>query len=606
MGGFSDKMTLPGLEKTERRQYFAEEVLAFLQQKLEDFLPAHRKEHDVLKPNGYKQSVYSLLLCTLAINILSLGLPVMTLQVYDRILPNPGTGTLPVLIMGVCLAVFLEAILRLSRAYVIARAGAAYEHRIACSAMGKVLGADLTRMGSYGIGEHLHRMGSVGKLKDFYNGHTLTVLAELILVPLFLGLIIYIAGWLAMVPISILSAFVVVSFWKGRTLRGALKNREKADDKRFNFLIESLEGVHTLKAFALEKFFERRYEALEEASTKTNYGVTQETAKTFNIAAIFSHLMVASVISVGALFVLKGMLTTGALIATLLLSGRMMQPIQKALGLWARYQDYMLAREHLEELFSTPQRRIMEKESNIEPASDGRLGIYDLSFKHKTDDTPLLVNVNLKIERGDSILISGAHGAGKTTLLNLIAGIYPLSFGEIHVDGENINTYAPEEFVHHVGYIRTSALIFRGTIRENITCFGQTNEAQAKEVAALLNVDKDVAKLPGGFDTFLSGNNTDSIPPGLKQRIAIVRVLATKPRLILFDNADRTLDKEGYAMIYSILARLKGKASMILISDDRNIRGLAQRHYVLEDGELIESGEIYNQGNIRPYQELRL
>ena len=387
-----------------------------------------------LKPDGYRQSVYSLLVCTLAINILSLALPVMTLQVYDRILPNPGTGTLSILIAGVCLAVVLEAVLRLSRSYVIGRAGAAYEHRMACIAMGKVLNADLSQMGSYGIGEHLHRMGSVGKLKDFYNGYAVTIIAELIFVPIFFALIFYIANVLTIVPAAILLVFIFVSLWRGYCLRHALKDREKADDSRFNFLIESLEGVHTLKAFALEKFFERRYEGLEEESCLENYNVTQETSKTFNIGAIFSHLMVASVISFGAWLVLNGQLTTGALIATLLLSGRIMQPIQKALGLWARYQDFTLARNHIRDLFLTPQKIVLDREDIVEHLPDGRLSLYNVCYTHVNEDEPILKNVNLQLKRGEVILISGGHGSGKTTLLSLIAGIYPPSSGEIQID----------------------------------------------------------------------------------------------------------------------------------------------------------------------------
>lgn len=566
----------------------------------------HKCRDDILKPDGYRQSVYALLLCTLAINLLSLALPVMTLQVYDRILPNPGTGTLPVLVTGVCVAIFLEVLLRLSRSYVIGRAGAAYEHRMACRAMEKILGADLTKMGSYGIGGHLHRMSAVGKLRDFYNGYALVVLAELAFVPLFFALIIYIGRWLAVVPAAILCLFILVSLWKGYRIRCALKDREDADDKRFDFLIESLEGVHTIKAFALEKFFERRYEALEEQSTAENYTVTQETAGTFNIGAIFSHIMVAAVISAGAWFVLAHMLTTGGLIAVLLLSGRMMQPIQKALVLWARYQDYALARKNAEELFTTPQQIVKARNTDGVPMPDGRLRMENVSFRYQDDDTPILRQVDLDIKRGDTVLVSGEHGAGKTTLLNVIAGIYPVEQGDMRVDGQHVGSYMPEALVYHVGYIRSLPLIFRGTIRDNITCFGQTNERQAREVAALLDVDRDVAKLPGGFDTFLSGNNTDSIPPGLKQRIAIVRVLATKPRLILFDNADRSLDKDGYAMIYSLLARLRGKASLVLISDDKNICGLADRHYVLENGALVKAEHAVSRGNVRPYRELRL
>lgn len=569
-------------------------------------LTLREDKEDMLRPKGYRLSLYSLALSTITINLLSLALPVMTLQVYDRILPNPGTGTLPVLITGVCLAVVLEGLLRICRAYMIGRASAAYEHRMACLAMQRVLNADFSKMGRYGVGEHLHRMGAVAKLKDFYNGFSVTVYLELALLPLFFGLIAYIGGVLVLVPAVILTVFTAVSLVKGFRLRQALQEREQSDDKRFNFLIEALEGVHTVKSFALERFFERRYEALEEHSTAANYKVTQNNANIFNISAVFSHAMVASVVSFGAMLVLMGGLTTGGLIACLLLSGRIMQPIQKLLVLWARYQDYKLARTHLETLMRSPQHVVKERDSSGDVAPDGRLQLDGVRFRYSSDDEDTIGGVDLDLRRGEVVLVSGEHGSGKTTLLKLIAGIYPSSSGEILVDGEDIGTYKAEDLVRHVGYIRAQPMIFRGTIRDNITCFGQTSEKQAREVAALLDVDKDVAKLPSGFDTFLSGNSTDVIPPGLKQRIAIVRVLATKPRIILFDNADRSLDKDGYAMIYSLLARLRGKASMILVSDDKNIRSLANRHYVLRDGVLGQEEDAQSKGNVTAYKELRL
>lgn len=568
------------------------------------FAGIYNSQTDILNPDGFRQNVLALLLATLSINILSLALPVMTLQVYDRVLPNPGTGTLSVLVIGVCVAIILEAALRLARSYVIGRTGSAYEHRMACIAMGRILNADLSRIGSYGIGEHLHRMASVSKLKDFYNGYALTVISELLFVFLFLGLIIYIGQELAFVPALILSGFIFISLWRGHCLRRALRAREDVDDKRFNFLIETLEGVHTLKAFALEKFFERRYEALEENSSFENYKVTQETAGTFNTGAIFSHLMVISVISVGAWFVLEGMLTTGGLIATLLLAGRMMQPVQKALTLWARYQDYVLARERMEDLFATPQREVQPRASQNLILPNGVAEISHLSFKHHGQENFLLRDINLKINRGDVLLVSGSHGAGKTSLLNLLAGIYPPTEGQITIDGENINSYSSEDLVNHVGYIRSLPLIFRGTIRDNVTCFGNVAEDSAKDIVSLLGVYDDVAKLPGGFDTFLNGNSTDNIPLGLKQRIAMARVLALKPRLILFDNADRSLDKDGYAAIYSLLAKVKGRASMVLVSDDRNLCALANRHYVLKDGRLLEDEVKGQTSNVSLYKEL--
>lgn len=565
--------------------------------------PDHAKN---LKPEGFRIGIRTLLLATLAINILSLALPVTTLQVYDRILPSPGSGTLPVLISGVCLAVVLEAVLRLARAYVMGRAGAAYEHRMSCAAMNHLLHSDLSRLGRCGIGEHLHRMSAIGKLKDFHSGYAHMTLFELSFVPLFLCLAAYIAGPLATVPAVILMIFTLVSFARGQQLRAALKEREQADDRRYDFLIESLEGMHTLKSFALENTFTRRHEILQESSTLGNFHVTEATANTFNDSAVFSHLMVAAVITAGALFVLSGQISTGALIATVLLSGRMMQPIQRALALWARYQDFTLAKEKVITLFETPL-HMPAASNDPEPEKLGEIAIRSLSFQDEGGGAWLLKNISLHLEPGECALIQSTQSESKTALLEIISGLYPATTGEMIIDGRNVLRYRPDQLTRHIGLIRTEGTIFRGTIRDNMTCFGRVEEAKARELAALLQIDREIAKLPSGFDTFLSGSPSDSIPPGLKQRIAMVRVLAPKPRIIIFDNADRGLDRQGYNAVFKLLARLKGKATLILLSGDCNIRSLADRFFILENGTLEEMEEVGNKNaaHLQIYRELQ-
>lgn len=560
-----------------------------------------------LKPSGFRASVKSLLVCTFAINVLSLALPVMTLQVYDRILPNPGTGTLPILISAVCLAIILEVILRLCRFYVLSRSGTTYEHLMSCRCMKTILNADISKMDAYGTGEYLNKIASVGKLKDFYNGHSFTVYSELAFLPLFFVLIYFIGGAMVFIPAVVLVLFVISSLYRGYELRDALHEREEADNTRFDFLVETLEGVHTVKAFALENFFNRRYEALEEESSVKNYNLTRKTSLIFNTGAIFSHIMVAAVISFGAWAVLDNVMTSGGLIAILLLSGRMMQPVQKALGLWTRYQDFVLAKENVKSILQTPQQKpAVISEENIARLNEGFASVENISFQYVASSRKILNDVSLEIKKGDCILLSGGYSSGKSTLLKIMAGILEPQEGEISIDGYSIKSFRPSDLIQHIGYISTSPIIFRGTIRENITCFGQINDKQAQEVAALLHVDKDIVKLPSGFDTFLHGNNTDNITSGLKQRIAITRVLAQKPKIILFDNADRSLDKEGYKNVYSLLARLKGKASMVLVSEDKNICQLAEKHYFLESSVLRETANIQSYISAKPFQELRI
>lgn len=568
------------------------------------FFESDRGE-DRLRPPGYKIGTGDLLLSSLTINILSLALPTMTLQIYDRILPNPGSGTLPVLVTGVCLAVMLETIMRLGRAYTMGWSGAAYEHRLSCEAMNHILRSDLSVPTSYGIGEHMNRLASISGLKDFYNGYSLTTMFELLFLPLFLGLIIYIAGPLAFVPVTVLMIFTVVSYIQGKKLRSWLQKRDETDDQRYNFLIESLEGVHSLKSFGLENIFARRYEALEEKSTVANFRVTECSARTFDTAAVFSHLMVTGVIGLGAVLVLHGTISTGALIATVLLSGRIMQPVQRALGLWAKYQDYALSREKVESIFEIPLHPAIPDEE-ASPEREGTLSISNVSFRRGENDPWLVQDARLSLAFGDCISVSADQTNSLSSLLDMIAGIYAPNYGDIMIDGQNILRYPSKALINHVGYIQSEGVIFRGTIRDNLTCFGQIAEDKVQEMAALFQVDRDIAGLPAGFDTFLHGNATDTIPPGLKQRISMVRVLAPKPRIILFDNADRSLDRDGYNLVYNLLTRLIGKATLIISSDDRNLTSHASRFYKIEKGRLNQTFQNEDNRKNLQYKELRV
>lgn len=561
--------------------------------------------HDPLYPDGFRIGVGGLLLSSLTINILSLALPTMTLQIYDRILPNPGSGTLPVLITGVCLAIILEAAMRLSRAYVMASAGASFEHGLSCRSINHILNADLSQPSSHSIGENLNRLACIGRLKDFYNGYSLTTYFELMFVPLFLGLIIYIAGPLALMPTTILMCFTIISLAQGKNLRKQLIERDEYDDRRYDFLIESLDGIHTIKSFAVENIFARRYENLEEKSTLANFKVTEESAMTFNVGAVFSSLMIASVIAAGSYFVLQGSITTGALIATILLSGRIMQPVQRGLALWAKYQDYSLSRQKVENIFDI--KLHPSANSNVEnPMREGTLILDGVSFRKGENDPWLLSNVNLEINRGDCIALSSDHTPSLSAFLNLVAGLYAPTAGRIEIDGHNVLQYRPEDLIGHVGYIRQEGVIFRGTIRDNLTCFGQIENERIQEISSLLQLDREIAGLPSGYDTFLSGSNADTIPPGLKQKICMARVLAPKPRLILFDNADRSLDRDGYNQVYNLLSRLKGRATLIISSDDQNLIAHATRSLQIRNASILETKTPLHNATTLTFREMNI
>lgn len=570
------------------------------------WMPSFGKEATQTPTVSFTTRRTSLVAVSFVSNLLSLALPIMTLQIYDRILVSQSENTLHVLMAGVVIAVILESVLRLCRSYVVNWAGAVHEHSLICNSMRHMLGAELSSLERQSVSEQLQRINSISKLREFTSGQALITLIDLPFVFVFLAFIFYLAGWLVVVPVVLLALFALIAWHLGRKLKKDIVKQESADEARMGFIIETLNGIHTLKSMGLENLFQRHYEQLQHGSSLASYQVVKQSNIAANCGALFTQAMMISIIAFGAPMALDGQLTMGTLIACVLLSGRIMSPVQKALGIWTRFQDFQLAKKDVQSTFLLP--TLDRGDGNDFSAKDGRLNINNMSFSYGEHEAILFDDINLSLQRGDSISISGDHSCGKTTLLKLIAGLYQPTSGEILINNSLATGYTARELIKHVGYMAMEGTIFKGTIQENLTAFGEIPAQKVKEIIELLDIQKDIARLPEGFDTKLEGITADPIPPGLKQRIAIARVLASKPRILLFDNADRSLDQHGYNQLYSLLGRLKGKVTMVIVSDDRNILRLAKKEYVLEDGHLVERqfSDTSKQHDVLPYQELRL
>lgn len=569
------------------------------------------KDKPTLRPSGFRVSFGTLGIATLAIALMELVLPITTLQVYDRVLPNASPGTLTILLSMAAVALVADFALRLARAHLIGASGCAFQHSLSRQAIERLLRADTSRMPKRGTGETMNAIASIRSLKDFNNGYGYTTAMELVFIPIVIALIAIIGGYLALAPVLLLIAFCVLSLRNGALLRAATARRNKLDDKRYDFMIDNLGAAHTIKALSLENRLTRSYEAMKHASCIENHSVSLALTNIFDTAALFSSLIIYSTVAIGAAMALNGQLSPGELIACMLLSGRLMQPVQRGLSLYARRQDCLTAKAQVDELLSTPSVRESDTallnygESGDQNLNRGQLKLENISFAFG-DGREVLKDVSLELKAGEMIGLGGPQGAGRTTLLKVIAGIYPPSSGSVLVNGRNPLETAPELLSRQIGLMPSRGVIYRGTILDNMSRFGETPIQDVLYVARLLKVDEDVSQLPGGLETQLEGNGSDPIPPGLKQRIALVRSLATKPRLVLFDNADQTLDRVSYFAVYKLLAQIRQKAAIIIVSDDAYLLGLANRKIELKEGQLFEGEATGDSMKVRRYRELRV
>ncbi|WPX98368.1 HlyB-like type I secretion system ATP-binding protein [Candidatus Megaera polyxenophila] len=552
----------------------------------------------------FRLNKYEVVLSTLAVNLLSLALPIMVLQVYDRIMINRSVGTLTVLAIGVSIAIILEGILRIARAYTTSWAGMMYEYTMAANAMRLYINANPVKLKKEGPGQQIQNLNAFSKLRDFYSGQTLINIVDIPFAFTFLVLISYLTGKLVIVPIALIAIFTIVTWFLGNKLKQSLLNQGGVDDKRYNFIVEALQGIHTIKSLGLEAIFTRRYASLEEECSIHNYRTALISTQGYTFGILFNELMVVAIVSFGAPMVIKGDFTSGALVATVLLAGRLMQPIQKTLFLWTQFQEYRIANNQAEKMFSIEQveRRPID---NKEFKEIGTVKLENVSFGY--GEKMVFKNINLDLKIPDTIGIRGENNAGKATLMRLIAGIVKPTSGRIFVNGIPPSDYQSEEVVKYIGYISANNILFQGTILENLTAFNENMENEALEIAKMFNLDKEIALLPKGYDTKINDGIADIIAPGIKQRIAISRALIHKPKIILFHNADRGLDKEGYNLLIKFLHLINNQTTTIIVTEDHNINLLVDREYLLKDGKLTvinsQDSRIYD---LKPYKELKI
>ena len=214
------------------------------------------------------------LFASLIVNLFSLALPIVILQIYDRILPNEATDTLIVLTVGLVLVLLLDGAFRTARAYVTGWNAARFEHLLGCRAIDRLLSSHIDKLERDPPGVHLDRLGAINTLRDFHGGQAKLLLVDLPFIALFLALIYVIAGWLVLVPLAIFAVLGAASALIGRLLRQALKERSLLDDRRYSFVIEILSGIHTIKLLAMEPLMLRRYERLQESTAASSYAVT--------------------------------------------------------------------------------------------------------------------------------------------------------------------------------------------------------------------------------------------------------------------------------------------------------------------------------------------
>jgi len=527
----------------------------------------------------------TLLVASLALNLFGVALPIFTLQIYDRVIPNAASDTLALLVLLLATILVGEGILRGARNMLTSWAGARFEHAVGCAAIGRLLNADFVSVSRDSAGTQLERLGAVDRLREFYANQGATIFVDLPFALIFAGLIWVIGGSLVWVVAAVFAAFAVAALGVAGFLRSAIAARAQSDDRRISFMIEVLTGVTTVKALTMERQMMRRYERLMDQAAAGAHRVTNLSSLSQTLGMLFSNLAVVAVLGYGALQVIDGDLTVGQLACCSLLAGRTLQPLMRAMGIWTNYQSIRSARERLQALAELPQEPAAGDARAVRVTA-GAIDLKGVDFGYGPGRT-ILKGADLSIKAGECVAIVGTNGTGRSTVLSLLAGLVRPQAGTIAYDGAVLKADDVRPGPAEIGILPRQGVVFQGRLIDNLTMFRRGPIVDtALDVSARLGLDAFVAAQPQGYETELG--DPEALPGGVRQRIAIVRALADTPRIVLFDESNNSLDHDSNDRLLQMLRDLKGRSTLVLVSYQPSVLRLADRVLELRDGRFHE------------------
>lgn len=545
---------------------------------------------DIFRSADLRKLLPGIGLASLLYNFAALALPMTILQVIDRVIVNRSIETLVLLVCGVLACLILEEFLRAINTLVTGWLGARFEHAAGIAALDRLMRVARRVLNRDESGVHSERIAAAGRVAEFYSGQALLVLFDLPFVVIFLIMIYIIGGWVVLVPLVLLGFFSLAIRIFGVRMREQVEQRRIHEERRFNFLRQVFAGVHSVKTLAMEAQMERRHDLLQATNAQEAKTLSYGSAIAASTSMLFSQAMVISVACAGALTVLWGEMTPGGLAACMMLSVRALQPLRRSFSIWLRYQSFITEHGRLREIAQMPWVDDSGKPS-LAPLRR-EIELRQVTFGRDGSGPPLLRDLNLTVRVGECVAIRGDSGSGKSTLLYLMNGMDQPDGGVVLADGKSLADFSADSVQHQIALLAQTGTIFQGTVLENLTMFNARLQDAVLEIARQVGLDQVVGQMRLGYQTPLGEGSIETLPAGVRQLISIVRALAHNPSVILFDEANISIDMESDRLLRQYLASRKGHSALILVTHRPSLLSLADRTLTMSMGAFAEAGQV--------------
>ena len=532
---------------------------------------------------------------SVALGLVSISAPLFVMLVYDNVINAHSPDTLLPLMIGACLALLMEWGIRGMRTRSLAWIGSRLDNIVSNKIFEQLMFLPPVFIERASVSSQISRLKAFDAVRDFFSSALFLAIVELPFTLVILLTIAVIAGQLAIIPLVIAVLYALVFVWFRQRLKTAIKLAGQAASGRQQIIVETFEKMHTLRGCGMtSSWFQQFHEHSGKAALA---GFRSGFLASFVETIAHGLFILAGLATIiwGIELVWDNRITTGALIATIILVWRILTPFQVFCTSIPRFEQLQNAVDQINRLMTIETERNSEKIKARPGDLKGHIHFSKVGLRYTKELDPVFSGLSFEANQGEIVAIVGVNGSGKSTILKLVNGLYQPQAGTVRIDGIDIRQLDPIELRQNIGYVPQTPSFFQGTIAENLR-FAENLASDEVLKHALEQVEAwdEVCSLPKGMDTIIGKNNV-GLQTGLAYRLNLARAFIKNTPIMLFDELPYVLLNGSSGKAYHrLLEKSRGQRTIVMVTHREDYLRMANVAILLRKGEspLVSTSDV--------------
>jgi ATP-binding cassette, subfamily B, bacterial HlyB/CyaB len=538
----------------------------------------------------YRYLLSEVLVASFFLQLFGLVSPLFFQVVIDKVLVHRSQSTLDVLAVGLVAIAIFEAALGVLRTYLFTHTTNRIDVELGARLFRHLLALPMAYFQSRRVGDSVARVRELETIRAFLTSSALTLVIDLFFTFVFIAVMFFYAPLLTWIVLGSFPVYIAISAGTAPLFRRRLDEKFRRGAENQAFLVESVTGIETLKAMAVEPQMQRRWEEQLAGYVGASFRVLSLGNTASQAVQFVSKVVTTGILYYGARLVIDGGLSVGELVAFNTLAGRVSAPVLRFAQIWQDFHQARLSVQRLGDILNTTAEPTYAAGRARLPAIRGNITFEHVSFRYRLDGRQVLHDVSFEVPAGQTVGIVGPSGSGKSTFAKLVQRLYVPESGRVLVDGMDLAAADPAWLRRQIGVVLQENVLFNRSVRENIAFADPAMPIDRVIAAARLAGAHDfILELAEGYDTVV-GERGSTLSGGQRQRIAIARALVTDPRILIFDEATSALDYESERVIQRNMKEIARGRTVLIVAHRLSTVRATDRIVTLDHGRLVEDG----------------